>query len=250
MNTTDQIEQSRQELILEEITSFPLDFQQIRNVAKQVWIDQTADLSKMAILASAQKAYNRIEICNTCDAYRDNRCTKCGFFMQRRVHTDSAQCPINKWGPDLQIMLTENEMKASYNITAPINEPVHPMQSVNLNTYPENEKIELIALAQESADRYDGRFTYKGVQYRAILSGGKLNIYFIAPKKQNRTITDHLNAQEKAELMILAKTKLTEANNSRTQFNYKNVNFIVQPMENGGMQLKLAPGEVIPYNNV
>jgi len=249
MNTPEQIEQSRQQLISEDISSFPSDFQQIRNIAKQIWTSGSIDLSNAALLASVDKAYARIQICNTCEFYRDSRCTKCGFFMQKRVHTEAAQCPVNKWGSDLQVILTEDQISSSFNVVASRNEPIPPMQSVNLSTYPEAEKAELISLAQDSIEGYDGRFTYKGVQYRVISSGGKLNIYFIVPKKQNRTITDHLTAEEKVELMTLAKTKLTEANNVRTQFEYKNVKFVVQPMDNGGMQLKLAPGEVIPYTN-
>lgn len=41
----------------------------------------------------------RIETCNACDFYdkQQNRCRKCGCFMEHKVRFKDVQCPIKLW---------------------------------------------------------------------------------------------------------------------------------------------------------
>jgi hypothetical protein len=234
MNTEEQIEQARQQLISEDISSFPSLFQQSSNLAKQVWVSGTASvLQGKPLLASADKAYARLQICQGCEFFRDNRCLKCGCFMEKKTHVDAAACPVNKWGPELQVMLTEEQMKTPP--PQPKIESIPPMKAIDLSTYPENEQVELRKLAEESVTHYDGRFAYSGAQYYARLAP--------PPKAKRTTIVDHLTPAERDELNSLAKQKLQQANNEPTIFSFKDVEFQVLPLSNNrGIRIALAPG--------
>lgn len=244
MNTEEQIEQSRQQLISEDISSFPSLFQQARNLAKQVWVSGTSTvLQGKPLLASAEKAYTRLEICQGCEFFRDKRCLKCGCFMEAKTQLEVATCPVNKWGPELQVMLTEEQMKAP--LPQLKTESIPQMKAIDLSTYPENEQAELRKLAEESVTHYDGRFAYGGVQYHAqvVTNSGKLVIYSITPKAKRTTIVDHLTPAERDELNSLAKQKLQQANNEPTIFSFKDVEFQVLPLSNNrGIRIALAPG--------
>lgn len=243
MNTLEQVEQAQQKLMTEDISSFPSLFQQARNLAKQVWVSSTATLLQgKPLLASAEKSYARMQICQGCEFYRDTRCLKCGCFMEKKAHLDAATCPINKWGPELQVMLTEEQMKAP--LPRQI-ESTPPMKAINLETYPETEQAEIKKLAEDSVSQYDGRFAYKGSQYHARLSppNGKLVIYFITPKQERKTIVDHLTLDERQKLNALANDKLKESNNQPITFSFKNVEFMVSPLANKkGIAITLPPG--------
>lgn len=41
----------------------------------------------------------RLEICKTCEFYREksNRCMKCGCFMKMKTTLKKATCPVGKW---------------------------------------------------------------------------------------------------------------------------------------------------------
>lgn len=52
-------------------------------------------------LSGVTVANKRLEICNTCDWFRDNECRQCGCYMPVKVYIAAMQCPLNppKWGP-------------------------------------------------------------------------------------------------------------------------------------------------------
>lgn len=244
MNTEEQIEQARQQLISEDVSSFPSLFQQARNLAKQVWVSGTASvLQGKPLLANAEKAYARLQVCQTCEFFRDTRCLKCGCFMETKTHVEAAACPVNKWGPELQVMLTEEQMQAPPPQSK--TESIPPMKAIDLAAYPENEQAELKALAEESIAEYDGRFAYGGAQYlaRYVRPDKRLVIYFITPKAKRTTIVDHLTTTEREELNLLAREKLQDANNEPVVFSFKDVEFQVLPLPNSrGIRIALAPG--------
>ena len=39
----------------------------------------------------------RLDICNSCEFYRDNRCTQCGCFMTIKAEWAEQECPLKKW---------------------------------------------------------------------------------------------------------------------------------------------------------
>lgn len=61
-------------------------------VIKQIGRDETW-------LVTPEKAAERFEICKSCDLFneKDNRCTKCGCFMKKKVLYKAVSCPIGKW---------------------------------------------------------------------------------------------------------------------------------------------------------
>jgi hypothetical protein len=42
----------------------------------------------------------RLEVCDTCDQRRGNRCLKCGCRLSLKARGRAFQCPLNKW-PDV-----------------------------------------------------------------------------------------------------------------------------------------------------
>lgn len=56
-------------------------------------------------LCSRSQIDDRLQICSTCEHYRDNSCLLCGCVIVRennfnnKLAHKSASCPINKWGP-------------------------------------------------------------------------------------------------------------------------------------------------------
>lgn len=40
---------------------------------------------------------DRMQICETCDFYKEKRCTQCGCFMELKTLLTTSHCPIGKW---------------------------------------------------------------------------------------------------------------------------------------------------------
>lgn len=245
MNTPEQIEQHRQELLSEDVSSFSLGFQNSRIFAKKMWISGSADLSNSPMLASVNKAYDRLQICEGCEFYRDSRCTKCGFVMKSRVHVEFAQCPINKWGGNLQVLLLPKQLINPTSFFTLRNDSGAALQYVNLSTYPENEQQEIKTLAENSLVN-GGMFLYNTVQYQAKMEENELKIYFVVPRKPKVNVTYHLTAEEKSELISLGRAKLQEANSTVVTVEYKNIRYDIKSIGENKILLSLASGSVIP----
>lgn len=63
-----------------------------------------ADLNKviknadgLSILAPEETVKARMDTCRACELYKDNKCTKCGCFMEAKSKFTSLKCPIGKW---------------------------------------------------------------------------------------------------------------------------------------------------------
>ena len=96
--------------------------------------------------------------------------------MDKKVHVESASCPVNKWGADLQKMLPSD--------IAEINKkaPSAAIPEINLSDFSEQDATQIDYLATRSLE-YDGRFSHKGLQYKAFLdASGKRVISRLAYK--------------------------------------------------------------------
>jgi hypothetical protein len=49
------------------------------------------------ILASPDIIKARMDTCGACEFYKQNRCVKCGCFMEAKARFTSLKCPISKW---------------------------------------------------------------------------------------------------------------------------------------------------------
>ena len=49
------------------------------------------------ILASEETVKARMNICKSCGLYKDNKCTKCGCFMEAKAKFTALKCPIDRW---------------------------------------------------------------------------------------------------------------------------------------------------------
>lgn len=52
-------------------------------------------------LVTAEQYRQRLEICDACEARRDNRCMKCGCRLSLKARGRAFQCPAGKW-PDVR----------------------------------------------------------------------------------------------------------------------------------------------------
>lgn len=161
--TPEKYQEIKTKLENENLEKFPSLFQQARNLAKQAWTSGIDVAKGKPLLASAEKAAARLEICQGCEFFKQDRCLKCGCFMNAKIHVESAGCPINKWGPDLQRMYSQEELIRMQQQT-PQNQNAALTIEINFSNFPPEIIKEIIGL-MDNALLYDGRFSYKGSQY-------------------------------------------------------------------------------------
>jgi hypothetical protein len=111
--TPENYQEIKNKLEKENLESFPSVFQQARNLAKQAWLSGVDVAKGKPLLSTAEKANERIKICNGCEFFKEDRCLKCGCFMNAKIHLESSRCPINKWGPELQAMNSAEQVNAA-----------------------------------------------------------------------------------------------------------------------------------------
>jgi len=68
-----------------------------KDLAKTAWGMARNFVNKKAVLLKDDEAKRRWDICSNCEFLVKKRCTKCGCFMQFKVHVSSADCPELKW---------------------------------------------------------------------------------------------------------------------------------------------------------
>jgi len=51
----------------------------------------------VSIMASEETVKTRLSTCAACELYKENRCTKCGCFMEAKAKFTALKCPIDKW---------------------------------------------------------------------------------------------------------------------------------------------------------
>lgn len=49
------------------------------------------------VTEDSEIAKERLAICEKCEFYINNRCSKCGCYMAVKTHLKAANCPIGKW---------------------------------------------------------------------------------------------------------------------------------------------------------
>lgn len=230
MTNEEKIEQERKKLVEEDLTKFPSIFQQARNLAKQAWVSGTGVLQGKAFLTTAEKAYARLEICKTCEFFKDTRCLKCGCFMEKKAHIELASCPVNKWGPELQVMLTQAQMDG-YNTSIKI---------VNLATFSEEDSNVMKLLAENALKNGNGVFSYKLIEYRARYKNGKSGEYFISinQRMDRKTLTSNMTDEQKKEFYNLAK-QVKDLNGPKT-FVYDGIEYRVTAIEGNRMSIGFA----------
>lgn len=180
--TEEKYEQIKTELQNENLEKFPSLFQQARNLAKQAWVSGIDVARGKPLLSSAEKAAARLEVCKMCEFLNGDRCTKCGCFMNAKVHIESTGCPINKWGAELQKIFTEEQVDAMNQARQNQKPPMQRML-IDLNQYPKDVATEINDLAIDSLN-FDGRFSHKSGQYLiAKQPDGSRALYKLLPRQ-------------------------------------------------------------------
>ena len=177
--TPEKYQEIKNKLENENLESFPSVFQQARNLAKQAWLSGVDVAKGKPLLSTAEKANERIKICNGCEFFKEDRCVKCGCFMNAKIHLESSRCPINKWGPELQVMNSiEQVNSAMTRVEQPaknIKQNELPRKEINVTNIPEqSEEIwvastinNIVARMSKMVDspEFETRFQYKGNDY-------------------------------------------------------------------------------------
>lgn len=160
--TQEEYDQMKKKYETENLSQFPSVFQQARNLAKQILISGIDKAKGRPLLASPEKAAARMDICAKCEFLKENRCTKCGCYINTKIQVESAGCPINKWGEELQKLYSENDVKAL------LRSPERKNLRVDLQQLPKEDADKMIKYAEHALD-YDGRFGFKDKQYKATM---------------------------------------------------------------------------------
>ena len=174
--TPEKYQEIKNKLENENLESFPSVFQQARNLAKQAWLSGVDAAKGKPLLSTAEKANERIKICEGCEFYTQNRCLKCGCYMAAKIHLESSRCPINKWGPELQVMNSPEQVNST------TTRAQQPPQNIKQNELPRKE-INVTNLSEENliastissivegmnkmiySSDFETRFLYKGNEY-------------------------------------------------------------------------------------
>lgn len=174
--TPEKYQEIKNKLENENLESFPSVFQQARNLAKQAWLSGVDVAKGKPLLSTAEKAAERIKICEGCEFFKENRCIKCGCFMNAKIHLESSRCPINKWGPELQALNSPEQVNTAMTRTM---QPVQnvkqnqlPQKEINVTNLPEKNLIaSTISAIVTQMDKmidspeFETIFPYKGNQY-------------------------------------------------------------------------------------
>jgi hypothetical protein len=236
MNTEDikkEEEKLLSENLIEDDKKFPSLFVQTRNLMKQAWLSGTDLFKGKSLMSTPEKAAARWQICVTCDFLHQDRCLKCGCFMQKKIHLESSQCPLNKWG-NLQVLI-----KTSQSTNAPVQSPI------DMNIFPESTREKILQIATHAANNpsNNGSFYYESKRYSCnINSDGIVEIFdFIRRADENsstgnKNIISHYSEEEKAEFNALVQQAKSAENKT---FTYKGDDFVVK-IEGGKTFVGLA----------
>lgn len=175
--TPEKFQEIKSALESENSVQFPSAFQMARNLLKQAWTSSIDVARGQPLLASAEKSKARMDICKGCEFLRDTRCVKCGCFMDKKVHIESAQCPTNKWGADLQKLYPAEIAQKN------LESPHRTLHNIDIHKeFSADDAAAIDRLATESLE-FDGRFSWKGMQFKAIVApNGARQISQLQPK--------------------------------------------------------------------
>jgi len=186
--TPEKYQEIKNKLENENLESFPSVFQQARNLAKQAWLSGVDMAKGKPLLSNAEKANERIKICEGCEFFKQSRCLKCGCFMNAKIHVESSRCPINKWGPELQTMNSPEQVNAAMtrveqpaqnikqNETELLRQEIKRKETNIINLLEQSEKIPLEVEStiknivermskMSDSNSFEARFLYEGNDY-------------------------------------------------------------------------------------
>ena len=184
---------------------FPSLFVQAENLVKQAISSGTDALKGKPLVASTEKAKARLDICDACEFFHQGRCLKCGCFMNKKAHLESAQCPINKWG-DLQKPYLRKSI------------------SVNIDDFPSQERETILAIANHAAT-VGNTFYHNNIPYKSKKNedgGVSIFLYSNEPRRHTGTITSGFTAEELIEFNQLVRTS---KNTEDKVFSFKDSNY-------------------------
>lgn len=243
MTIDEKYKQAREELQRENIEQFPSLFQQARNVLKQAWLSASDTVVHgRPFLSTPEKAKARLDICSTCEFLKEDRCLKCGCFMDKKVHIESAQCPVNKWGPELQKMFDEQELIRRNRPGLP------PIMPIDLNKMTPEKRQQMLELA-EPALQYDGKFMFEGKQYiaRRKTENSPIALFEVTPKdKARKGFIEQLTEEEKVQFNQLIKQQQDNQETKTFSFKEKTFNIVPYTTELGVTNFRVV--EIHPEN--
>ena len=184
---------------------FPSLFVQADNLVKQVISSGTDALKGKPLVASTEKAKARLDICAACEFFHQGRCLKCGCFMNKKAHLESAQCPIDKWG-DLQKPYLQKSI------------------SVSINDFPLGDRKVILAMANAAVD-IGNVFYHNNIPYKSKKNeDGSISIFLYKNehKQPTITITSGFTAEELIEFNQLVQTS---KNTEDKVFSFKGSNY-------------------------
>ena len=81
------------------LSSYPVDFQESRKLARETWEQAKRSDRKLPILSTIRVGYRRYAECQKCEKYDKSvhRCGECLCFMRIRTHLEAEKCPLGKW---------------------------------------------------------------------------------------------------------------------------------------------------------
>jgi hypothetical protein len=185
--------------------NFPSLFVQADNLVKQVISSGTDVLKGKPLVASTEKAKARLDICAECEFFHQGRCLKCGCFMNKKAHLESAQCPINKWG-DLQKPYLQKSI------------------SVSINDFPLGDREVILAIANAAAD-IGNTFYHNNIPYKSKKNeDGSISIFLYKNEHKHPpiTITSGFTTEELIEFNQLVRTS---KNTEDKVFSFKGSNY-------------------------
>lgn len=68
----------------------------IIDTSKQV-VSEIKKFVENPTIVSQEEQNKRLEICKTCEYFKNNRCDLCGCYMNLKSKLETSHCPINKW---------------------------------------------------------------------------------------------------------------------------------------------------------
>ena len=144
--------------------------------------------------------------------------------MDKKVHIESAQCPVNKWGPELQKMYPDEAVKAN------LEGPRQNMPIVDIfKQFPKKDAEAIDQLAEESL-KFDGRFSWNKMEFKAFIApDGVRKILQLRPNNLVQAIIpdSKLSVEEQVEFnQLLLKH---QAPDKEKVFAYKSRYFYLTP---------------------
>lgn len=239
--TQEEYEKIKQKYETESLAQFPSVFQQARNLAKQMWVSGLDKAKGKPFLSTPEKAAARMAICETCEFLKENRCVKCGCYMSAKIHIESSGCPINKWGAELQKLNSPEAVEA-------VSRAVERRDPrVNLESLSKEDAEEIMKHAKGALD-YDGRFGYKGKQYKATIGADNIvkiiEIFKLGPMAKR---VHDMSVSDPREQVRFNKLIVEHQKPDMPKiFSFKKSYFYLTPDRNGFKIHKIDPNNIPP----